>query len=263
MPLYLPELTAAAWQASIGDTVAFSGTEARHAAIVRRLGPGEAITLADGAGLALDGEIVTADRDRVTVRVAGRRRARAPRPGLVLVQALGKGGRDELAVQSCTEAGVDAIVPWQASRCVSVWRDHKRETGRQRWASIAREASKQSLRPRVPAVCPLHTTVGLVDAVTGRGRLALALVLDPEAQASLAELPLPADVDEIAVIVGPEGGIAPDELARLRAAGARGVRLGPTVLRTSSAGLAAIAVLSARLGRWTRRDAAGRGGRAE
>jgi 16S rRNA (uracil1498-N3)-methyltransferase len=168
----------------------------------------------------------------------------AASPRLILVQALAKGDRDELAVQAATELGVDAIVPWQAARSVSRWEGPKAEKGRQRWASIVREAVKQSIRSWVPTVAPVTATAGLAAQLDG-GRM---LLLEPTATTALTELV--SDGRDLALVVGPEGGIAPAELERLVAAGAEPVRLGASVLRTSTAGPAAIAVLNARLGRW-------------
>jgi 16S rRNA (uracil1498-N3)-methyltransferase len=164
----------------------------------------------------------------------------------VLVQALAKGDRDELAVQAATELGVDEIVPWQAARSVSRWDSAKAEKGRARWGAIVREAGKQAHRAWLPDVSPLETTADL-------GRRAAAsrvLILEPTADVSLTALTFGADGGDIVLVVGPEGGIAPEELEALGAAGATPVRLGDTVLRTSTAGPAALAVVSAALGRW-------------
>lgn len=165
----------------------------------------------------------------------------------MLVQALAKGDRDELAVQAATELGVDAIVPWRAARSVSRWDAAKAEKGRTRWATIAREAAKQAHRAWLPEVEPVETTSGL----TARAAASRMLVLEPTAELALTGVELDAaDTLDVVLVVGPEGGIDPSELAALRAAGAQEVRLGDTVLRTSTAGPAAIAVVSAALGRW-------------
>jgi 16S rRNA (uracil1498-N3)-methyltransferase len=163
---------------------------------------------------------------------------------MVLVQALAKGDRDEMAVQAACELGVDEIVPWQAARSVSRWEGPKAAKGRERWASIVREAAKQAHRAWVPEVAPVHSTAQLVE----RAADARLLVLDPWTETRLTGIR--PDGRDLVLVVGPEGGIAPEELERLEAAGAERVRLGDTVLRTSTAGPAAIAVLSANLGRW-------------
>ncbi|WP_309069768.1 16S rRNA (uracil(1498)-N(3))-methyltransferase, partial [Microbacterium sp.] len=179
----------------------------------------------------------------VVVRIAARRVEDVPRPRIALAQALAKGDRDELAVQAATELGVDEIVPWQASRSVSRWEGPKAEKGRARWGTIVREAAKQAHRAWLPEVAPIATTAALA------ARADHILVLEPTADERLSTTDV-ADAGSILLVVGPEGGIAPEELQRLRDAGARLVRLGDTVLRTSTAGPAALALLNARLGRW-------------
>jgi 16S rRNA (uracil1498-N3)-methyltransferase len=168
-----------------------------------------------------------------------------PAVRLVLVQALAKGGRDEQAIEAATELGVDAVVPWQAARSVSVWTGERAERGRQKWQSQVREAAKQARRSRLPQVADPVGTAALAGAVAAA---ALAVVLDGDADLPLTGLELPAAGD-LLLVVGPEGGVAPQELAALTAAGAVAARLGPHVLRSSSAGPAALAVLAARL-RW-------------
>ncbi|WP_217184205.1 16S rRNA (uracil(1498)-N(3))-methyltransferase [Streptomyces sp. AC495_CC817] len=230
--------------ASIGDVVSLTGAEAKHAAVVRRLRVGEAVTVGDGAGVWLSGTAEEVAPARVDVRITAREVHAAPQPRIVLVQALAKGDRDELAVQAACELGVDEIVPWQASRSVSRWDGPKAVKGRERWATIVREAAKQAHRPWVPEVTPAVSTAEL-GAMAAHRRL---LLLDPTAQTRLTALE-PDDRD-LVLVVGPEGGISDDELTRLTEAGAERVLLGDTVLRTSTAGPAAIAVLSAALGRW-------------
>ena len=230
-----------------GDAVTLTGAEAHHAATVRRVRVGEEVTLGDGRGAWLTGRVESVAPRGVVVRIQERVDAAAPSPRVVLVQALAKGDRDELAVQAATELGVDEIVPWQASRSVSRWDAAKAAKGRARWATIAREAAKQAHRAWLPEVADLTTT----GALAQRAAASLVLVLEPTAQDALSALELDAaDARDIVLMVGPEGGIAADELETLVAAGARLVRLGDTVLRTSTAGPAALAVVSTRLGRW-------------
>ncbi|OCG75811.1 16S rRNA (uracil(1498)-N(3))-methyltransferase [Microbacterium sediminis] len=233
----------AAADAQPGDELELTGAEAHHAAAVRRVRPGEAVTVGDGRGVWLEGEVIAAEPKRVRVRVDARRVEERAAPRLALVQALAKGDRDELAVQAATELGVDEVVPWQAARSVSRWEGPKARKGRDRWVAIVREAAKQAHRAWVPEVAEIATTGQLAQ------RDGLILVLDPWTDTALSRVDI-AGVEELTLVVGPEGGIAPDELERLEAAGARRVRLGDTVLRTSTAGPAALAVLNARLGRW-------------
>jgi 16S rRNA (uracil1498-N3)-methyltransferase len=229
----------------VGDVLTVTGAEARHAVTVSRLRVGQEVRVGDGAGTIARGAAASVEAGAFTVVVDAVETAPEPPQRLVLVQALAKGGRDELAVQTATELGVDAVVPWTADRSVSRWEGAKVAKGVERWASIVREAAKQSIRPRVPAVRPL---AGLreLEALAGAARM---LVLEPSAQVALTSLGagLGASAE---LVVGPEGGIAPRELERLVAAGATAVRLGPEVLRTSSAGPAALAAIAVLVGRW-------------
>lgn len=227
-----------------GATVELGGDEARHAVTVSRVRPGERIAIGDGHGTLVHGAVVSTGSRELLLEVDEVVVEEAPSPRITLVQALAKGDRDELAVQAATELGVDAIVPWMAARSVSRWEGAKAEKGRQRWAAIVREAVKQSIRSWVPPVAPVAATADLPAVLEG----SRMLLLEPTASITLTELR--PDGRDFALVVGPEGGIAPAELERLVAAGAEPVRLGASVLRTSTAGPAAIAVLNARLGRW-------------
>lgn len=230
-----------------GDAVTLTGPEAHHAATVRRVRLGEDVTVGDGRGAWLTGAVESVAPREVVVRIHARTDAPPRSPRVVLVQALAKGDRDELAVQAATELGVDEIVPWQAARSVSRWDGAKATKGRARWATIVREAAKQAHRAWVPEVAEPTTT----SALAQRAAASRVLVLEPTATEPLSALAADAgDERDIVLVVGPEGGIAPEELAALAAAGAHQVRLGDTVLRTSTAGPAALAVVSVALGRW-------------
>lgn len=232
--------------AVVGDLVVLTGAEAHHAAVVRRVRAGEDVTVGDGRGTWLGGAVEEVAPKRVAVRVTARSLQPAASPRLVLVQALAKGDRDELAVQAATELGVDAIVPWQAARSVSRWDSAKAQKGVARWQTIVREAAKQAHRAWVPDVSAPVTTRELASRTGAR-----VLVLEPTASVALSGVELDAeDPRDLVLVVGPEGGIAPEELAAFEAVGAALVRLGDTVLRTSTAGPAALALLNARLGRW-------------
>ncbi|MCX6500957.1 MAG: 16S rRNA (uracil(1498)-N(3))-methyltransferase [Microbacterium sp.] len=245
MPLHFVDPTAGALQP--GELLVLTGAEAHHAAVVRRIRVGEEVTVGDGAGTWLTGTCESASSREVEVRVTGRRDVPASSPRLVLVQALAKGDRDELAVQAATELGVDEIVPWQAARSVSRWEGMKAEKGRARWEAIVREAAKQAHRPWIPQVSGLTRTAQLAE----RAASALVVVLEPSAEEALTGLAAQVrDADEIVLVVGPEGGIATEELQALQSAGARIARLGTEVLRTSTAGPAALAAVAVALGRW-------------
>jgi len=233
--------------ARVGDAVTLTGSEAHHAAAVRRVRSGEQVTVGDGRGAWLTGECEAVTPREVVVRITHRIDTPAATPRIVLAQALAKGDRDELAVQAATELGVDAIVPWQAARSISRWDSAKAEKGRTRWASIVREAAKQAHRAWIPDVAALETTA----ALAGRGAASVIVVLEPTAPRRLTELGVRADDPrDVVLVVGPEGGIAPEELEAFGRSGATLARLGDTVLRTSTAGPAALAVVSAALHRW-------------
>ena len=227
-----------------GDLVTITGPEARHAVTVSRLAVGESITIGNGAGLVVQGTVETAEHTALVVGVESVEQLPRREPSVFLVQALAKGDRDELAVQVATELGVDGVVPWAAARSISKWEGAKVAKGRDRWVAVVREASKQSMRPWLPDVLDLVTTKQLVRLAAG----ARMLVLEPTAPVAISDLD--SDGRDVILVVGPEGGIAPHELDALTAAGASTVRLGPEVLRTSTAGPAAIAVLNVALGRW-------------
>ncbi|WP_213815187.1 16S rRNA (uracil(1498)-N(3))-methyltransferase [Glaciihabitans sp. dw_435] len=230
--------------AEIGGTAELVGAEARHAVTVSRVKPGDALTMGNGAGLVVSGTVRTADATQLTIDVESVQLEPAAAPAIWLAQALAKGDRDELAVQAATELGVDGVIPWSASRSISRWEGAKVVKGHDRWVAIVREATKQSVRAWMPEVADLVSTKQLVALAAS----AQVLVLDPTGEQALTEIET--DTRDVVLVVGPEGGIADQELHALRTAGASIVRLGRTVLRTSTAGPAAIAVLSAKLGRW-------------
>ncbi len=237
-----------------GSTFVLEGTEARHAGVVQRRRVGERIDVADGAGVRLECVIASVEPGRLALEVVGRQDEPAPAVRLVLAQALAKGDRDELAIEAATEVGVDVVVPWQAARSVVVWRGERAAKSRARWLATVREATKQARRARLPEVTQALDSAGLVahvrSVVAGGGT---AIVLDGSGPVPLGEVPLPdgGTPAELLVVVGPEGGIADGELTALADAGAYVTRLGPTVLRTSTAGPVALALLAQRLGRWS------------
>lgn len=225
----------------VGDVVVLDGPEGRHAATVKRTQPGERLRLADGGGRVATGEVESVGRDQLTLRVESVDSLPEPSPRFVLVQALAKGDRDDQAIEAATELGVDEVVPWQAGRSIVQWRGDRGDKAWRKWDAVLVAATKQSRRPRRPRLSPVVTTAALAERIAGD---ATAYVLHEDADAPLAAEALPADGDVI-LVVGPEGGIAPEELEAFRRAGAHVVRLGDTVLRSSSAGPAALAVLSA------------------
>lgn len=226
-------------------TLKLDGPEGRHAADVQRIGVGQEVLVADGQGRMASCTVRAAGKGCLELEVRSGWTVEEPRPRLVLVQALAKGDRDLLAVEAATELDVDEVVPWRADRSIVRWRTERADKARRRWEQTVRAATKQSRRARVPVVAPLAARHTLLPRV---GQAALTLVLHEEASEPLATVELPAS-GEVLVVVGPEGGVSPQELEALTTAGARAVRLGTTVLRTSTAGPAALAVLNAR-SRW-------------
>lgn len=261
---------------AVGETVRLTGAEARHAATVRRLAAGERLELVDGQGLRVTGEVVRAGTDQLELTITRTEREPHRVPELILVQALAKGDRDLQAVESCTELGVDAVVPWQAERSIARLRPERQSKQLAKWESTLVSAAKQSRRARWPRLQEPVTSASLARRIaaetdtrwlilheTARERLAeLTRTARPPADSSAASFadpgaernavpvrPFP-EARTVALIVGPEGGVSERELASFAQAGARPVLLGPEVLRSSTAGAAAVTLLSAALGRW-------------
>ena len=229
----------------VGDVVVVDGDEGFHAANVRRTRRGEQLDLSDGAGTVAHCEVTEVAKGRLSAQVLDRRVVAPPSPTVTVAQALPKSDRSELAIELATEAGADAFVAWQAARCVARWDGAARvDKGVRRWQAVARAASRQSRRPHIPTVEGVVTTAQLA---AGAGPT--TLVLHESATVSLTELPL-ADAVSLTLVVGPEGGVAEDELAALTDAGALAVRLGPTVLRTSTAAAVALGALGVLTSRW-------------
>ena len=222
-----------------GSPVTVEGDEAHHAVAVRRLRAGERVVLTDGTGSTVVGTVAATGKRRLEVVVDEVTHHDGPDPAVVVVQALPKGDRGELAVEVLTEIGVTEIVPWASSRSVAVWKGERGDKALARWRSTAREATKQSRRLAQPDVRPVLSTTQLAAALAD---VDVALVLHEDATTALREVALPAE-GTVALVVGPEGGIAPEELERFAAAGARAVTVSDAVLRTSTAGVVAVAGL--------------------
>ncbi len=244
LPLYLADAADLA-PLRPGASLRLSGAEGRHAATVRRTRVGERVLVGDAAGRVVTCEVTAvgpAELGLAVVDVADHPR---PDPRLVLVQALAKGDRDDRAIEAATELGVDEVVPWQAARSIVRWTGERGARSLRKWDDLLVAATKQSRRPWRPV---LATPASIADLERRVAAAAAAYILHEEATEALAGQDLPTRGD-VLVVVGPEGGIAPDEVAALVAAGGLAVRLGHAVLRSSSAGPAALAVLSA-AGRW-------------
>ena len=231
--------------AASGSTIVLDGPEGRHAATVKRIGVGEQVLLADGVGRRAEAIVESVGPGELHLRVQAIVLQPQPSSRFVLVQALAKGDRDEQAIEAATELGVDEVVPWQAARSVVIWRGERAARSLRKWESIVLAAAKQSRRTRVPLVSDPANHQAVIQRIE---QASLALVLHEDAERVLAGLELPPSGD-VVLIVGPEGGISADELSAFVTAGALAVRLGHDVLRSSSAGPAALAVMSA-AGRW-------------
>jgi len=229
-----------------GARVRLDGPEGRHAALVRRLTAGERVDLADGRGTVAECVVAVAHKDWLELDVQDLVREPAPTPRITVVQALPKGDRGETAVETMTEIGVDAVVPWAAGRSIVQWKGERGEKALNKWRATAREAAKQSRRAWWPTVEALHSTAQVAKLIEAADQ---ALILHEDADTPLAGLDV-VGTGEIMLVIGPEGSIAPQEMAAFEAAGARAYKMGPTVLRTSTAGTAAATVVLARSGRW-------------
>ncbi len=231
----------------VGGSVELTGDEARHAVVVRRIRVGEQIALTDGAGTTVVATVAATTKNALSGTVTALHEVARESPRLVVVQAIPKGDRGELAVETLTEVGADVIVPWAASRSVAVWRGERAAKSLAKWRSTAREAAKQSRRAWFPSVAEMVGTSDVVDLLRDAS---LAVVLHEAGSSPLAALDVPSEGD-VVVVVGPEGGISDEELEAFAAVGAEPLRLGRSVLRTSTAGVAAAAALLSRTPRWS------------
>jgi len=241
LPVFLSD---AVTGATPGAVVLLEGDEGRHAATVKRIRVGEEVVLTDGAGTSATCAVVETTKATLTARVDSVAYADRVPPYVTVVQAIPKGDRGELAVEMLTEIDVDRIVPWAASRSVAVWRGERAARSLAKWRAAARAAAKQARRSWLPEVTELASTA---DVLALAGSADLVVVLHEAATAPFSALEVEG-LSSILVVVGPEGGLSDDELEAFSAASV--VRLGDSVLRTSTAGLAAVAALLSRTARW-------------
>ena len=244
LPVFLhPDLSFA----EVGQPVGLDGAEGRHAVTVKRMGPGESLVLIDGSGLRITATITDVQgKDTLAALVDDITTSPEPSPRVIVVQAIPKSERAELAVDLATQAGADEIIAWQADRCVSKWDAKKAPKALGKWESAAVAAAKQSRRTRIPAVRGPVTTRQLCEEISG----ARALVLHEDATLRLKDLDDLDTAETIYLLVGPEGGIGEEEVAQLTAAGATAIKLGPEVLRTASASMVALASIGTLTSRW-------------
>ena len=236
---------------AVGGVAVIDGDEGFHAASVRRLRPGEELVLSDGAGTVADCVVQSADKRSLTARVLAFRTVPLPRPPVTVVQAIPKSERSELAIELATEAGADEFVAWQAQRCVARWDGDRAANGLRRWRAVARSAARQSRRAWIPDVSGPMSTEALCSYLTQQiGAGAVVLVLHESADVPITEETV-AQANSVILLVGPEGGISDPEITALMNAGAVTVRLGPTVLRTSTAAAVALGALGVLTPRWS------------
>lgn len=234
----------------VGGLAVVDGDEGFHAATVRRIRPGEELVLGDGVGGLARCVVEQAGREGLRARVQSRWTLGDNAPPVTVVQALPKSERSELAVELATEAGADAFVAWRAARCVANWEGARVDKGLRRWRAVARSAARQCRRAHIPPVEGVLSTKALTERVrtevTAGG---VVLALHESATVRIADMAL-AQANSVILVVGPEGGIAPEEIDALTGAGAVTVRLGPTVLRTSTAAAVALGALGVLTSRW-------------
>lgn len=244
-PVFLvdPSVVAAA---TSGDEIRLDGPEGRHAITVHRLRPGEAVELVDGRGRRVIGTLTDTSKDAGIIVVQLVDDEPEAHPRVTVVQAIPKGERGELAVQMLTEAGVEVIIPWQAENSVAKWDGDRGVKHHAKWQATAREAAKQARRAWLPIVESPVSTAAVADLIANAG---VSLILDEEASTPLTSIDF-STAHDVLLVIGPEGGLSGNERAIFADAGGDVVRLGRTVLRTSTAGIAALGVVMARVGRW-------------
>jgi 16S rRNA (uracil1498-N3)-methyltransferase len=229
------------------DTKTFTldGDEGRHAATVKRMREGEVIHLCDGQGSRVVATVAKVHKQSLDLNLDQFTFEEAPEPRFVVVQALAKGERAELAVEMLTEVGADAIIPWRAEHSIGKW--DSVEKGLEKWRRTSRESAKQSRRAWIPEISNLQTTTQVCEMMS---QVQSVFVLHESADQALAACAI-REQGTIMIVVGPEGGISPDELVAFSNAGARIVHMGASVMRTSTAGAIAVGGLLMRSQRWS------------
>jgi 16S rRNA (uracil1498-N3)-methyltransferase len=227
-----------------GSIIRLDGDEGRHAAVVRRITVSEVVDLCDGHGSRATGSVSTVGKDWLEVHLD--EVTLEARPGLTItaVQALAKGDRAELAVEMLTEVGVDVVIPWRAEHSVVKWDNTAKALDK--WRRTVREATKQARRAYVPEVADLQSTEQILEAID---QADLAVILHESATSPLAQVTVP-QAGNVLIVIGPEGGISPLELQSFAQAGAHIVRMGASVMRTSTAGAVAVGVILSHTSGW-------------
>ena len=233
---------------SEGGTLTISGDEAHHIARVARHRVGEEILISDGAGSRARVEIIRIDRENVDVQIIQKVVSETPRVALHLVQALPKSDRAHECIELLVAAGVDEITPWSAERSIAKWDP---ENSPEKWRNWIRAAVKQTRRDRIPRVNPMVEKPYLKSS-----EQELVLAFDEAATDVLNQEFIEnfdtdiAEIARITIVIGPEGGLSPEELADLSRSGAKILRLGTPVLRSAHAGAIALAAIQSTLSIW-------------
>ena len=230
-------------QINNGSTQTLDKDEAHHAIKVLRLNLGEVIKISDGVKKWVSGPIIEISKKELTISVSEKGEFEEKKPELVLVQAVTKSDRNKEMLELVIESGVDRIIPWQAERSISKWQSDSA----QKWEIGIKEACKQARQIRLPKLMPMLTTAGVVQLLN---KDAQAIVFHESAVEKFAQLQLAQSLTSIFLIIGPEGGITPNELSIFENSGGKVVRLGEIVLRSAHAGFAAISAVQTKLGRW-------------
>ena len=224
---------------STGAIYEFNGEDAHHAVRVLRMTAGEIFMLSDGEGAWSEVKVFAVKKKSLEVQVLSSGFQEPLRTSITVVQAIPKGDRAKEAIELLTEAGVDTIIPWTSSRSIG--------KGTDKFAITAREASKQSRRLRIPRVVDAASTDQICALIK---QSSCTVVFHESAPSALSELKLPLGISDVVIIIGPEGGITDEELARFSDAGAMLSRMGRPVLRSAHAGIAAVSALCAKLQVW-------------
>lgn len=227
------------------ETVEISGDEAHHAIKVLRVTLGEEVLISDGSGNWVRAVIENIEKKSFSAKVLERGVQEQKSPKLIIVQGIPKSDRIKEAIEILVESGVDLIIPWQAERSISKWQ----KDSLRKWQSVAFAATKQSRRFRAPEIIEELSISQLLEIESDRSAI---LVMHESATKKLSTVVTSkfADLEEIIIVIGPEGGLSENELAQFEAGGAQVVGLGPEVFRSAHAGGAAISAISALIGRW-------------
>jgi len=229
-----------------GARIVLPESAGAHLVRVLRLREGEACVLFNGDGRDVDARLLAANKRGVEAEIVGARAVDNESPlRLVLLQGIARGEKMDLILQKATELGVHAIVPVFADRTEVRLDGERLQKRMDHWRSVVISACEQSGRARIPELTPAR---GLAEAAAALDADALKLTLDPVGEHRFETLAKPAGA--VVIGIGPEGGWSDKDRAILHAHGFSGLRLGPRVLRTETAGLAAIAALQARFGDW-------------